>query len=395
MEVGRRQAIALSAAAAAAATGARAQERRRIRLGLVGCGGRGAWIAGLFARDGGYAIHAVADYFPEEAERCGTALGVDQVRRFSGLDGHRRLLDSGVEAVALEVPPCFFPLHAEAAVAAGKHVYMAKPIAADVPGCRRVEDAARRAGAASLCFLIDYQMPTEPANIRIVDQVRAGAIGTPIILNSYYLANAWNDPPLTSTIESRLRGLIWVNDDAMGSGYHGNGCIHAIDAAMWLADAVPTAAMGASRIGRPGAHGDSHDVLALTYEFASGLILQHRGKHLPDMHGGGDFCGVSIHGQKGYAQIAYNGKATLMNAENPSRDDVQNLYEAGACRNIAAFHRAIVAGDASNPTVRRGVDSALATILGREAGRRHRRLTMADLLRENRALPVSLKGLKR
>jgi hypothetical protein len=108
---------------------------RKIKLGVVGCGGRGAWIASLFREHGGYEMHAVADHFPEVAEAAGSALGVAPARRFSGLSGYHKLIESGVEAVALETPPCFFPEHVQAAVDAHLHVYMAKPIAVDVPGC--------------------------------------------------------------------------------------------------------------------------------------------------------------------------------------------------------------------------------------------------------------------
>src|SRR5512141_1462275 len=96
--------------------------QRKIKLGVIGNGGRGAWIAGLFQKHGGYELYAVADYFQEVADKCGDKLGVDQARRFSGLSGYRKLMESGVEAVALETPPYFFPEHAHAAVEAGLHV---------------------------------------------------------------------------------------------------------------------------------------------------------------------------------------------------------------------------------------------------------------------------------
>ena len=86
---------------AAEAPAAPAEFDRKIKLGVVGNGGRGAWIAGLFKKHGGYEMHAVADYFQDVADRCGDALGVDQARRFSTLSGYKRLLESGVEAVAL------------------------------------------------------------------------------------------------------------------------------------------------------------------------------------------------------------------------------------------------------------------------------------------------------
>ena len=135
-------------------------------------------------------------------------------------------------------------------------------------------------------------------------------------------------------------------------------------------------------------------MLRLTFEYADGLVHQHRGKHLPDQYGSGDFCGCTAHGQAGYAQISYNSKSVLVSANNAVREDVVNLYEAGARRNIALFHTNVTEGRFDNPTVRRAVDTCLTTILGREAGRRRTRLTMALLLKERKRLDVSLKGLK-
>lgn len=298
-----------------------------------------------------------------------------------------------MEAVALETPPYFFPEHAAAAAEAGLHVYMAKPVAVDVPGCHRIEAAAAKAGSNRRTFLVDYQMPTDPHNIEVVGKVHAGAIGKPILLRSYYLANMFADPPLTATVEDRLQKLIWVNDVGLGGCYHVNACIHAIDAALWMARGVPIAAMGASTRGRPGAHGDSHDAFALTFEFPDGLILQHHGKHLPDKYSE-QYCGVLVHGQAGSAQITYSSKASFVSGDDASSGDVINLYEAGARRNIATFYDDVMQGRYENPTVRRAVDSCLTTILGREAGRRRNRLTMADLMKENRRIEVSLKGLK-
>jgi hypothetical protein len=82
-----------------------------------------------------------------------------------------------------------------------------------------------------------------------------------------------------------------------------------------------------------------------------------------------------------------------VSGDDAFREDVVNLYEAGAVRNIATFHQSVVSGDASNPTVRRALDSALATIMSREAALRRTRLTLATVLRENKAQRVSLKGL--
>src|SRR5262245_55444868 len=81
----------------------------KIDLGLIGCGGRGTWIAGLFAKHGGYNIAALADYFEDKADAAGEKLGVPAARRFTGLSAYRRLLESKVDAVAIESPPYFHP----------------------------------------------------------------------------------------------------------------------------------------------------------------------------------------------------------------------------------------------------------------------------------------------
>ena len=364
---------------------------RKIKLGVVGCGGRGAWIAGLFQKHGGYEMHAVADYFQSVADACGDALGVDKTRRFSGLSGFQKVIDSGVEALALETPPFWFPEHVRAAVAAGLHVYMAKPIAVDVPGCLDVEASAKSA-AGKRCFLVDYQMPTDPANIEVVKMIHAGELGKVAAINSQYFAGLFADPPKTANLESRLRSLIWCNDVAVGGGYHVNACIHAVEAALWIAGGAPASATGLSRRMRADPHGDSHDVFSLLFEFDGGLILSHRGKHLNNQTGFDVFC--QAQGQTGFAQISYGAKAFLRGQENGFNGDVPNLYESGAMRNIAMFYRNVIAEDYSNPTVRRAVDSALATILGREACLRRTRLTMGELLQENRRLTVDLSGLR-
>ena len=75
---------------------------RKIKLGLVGCGGRGSWIAKLFQQHGGYEFHAVADYFQTTADQSGDDLGVDKSRRFNTLSGYKRLIESGVEEVDVD-----------------------------------------------------------------------------------------------------------------------------------------------------------------------------------------------------------------------------------------------------------------------------------------------------
>jgi predicted dehydrogenase len=364
---------------------------RKIKLGVVGNGGRGAWIANLFQRHGGYEMWAVADYFQEVADACGNALGVDRARRFSTLSGYQRLIESGIEAIALETPPYFFPEHARAAVEAGLHVFMAKPVAVDVPGCLAIEAAAKQATAKKQCFFVDYQIPTDPANREVMKRVQAGEIGPVATINSHYFAGTFADPPFTANLESRLRSLIWCNDVAVGGGYHVNACIHAVDAALWVTGSRPVAAQGLSRRMRANPHGDSHDVFSIVWEFTDGLMVSHRGKHLDNLCSFDVVC--SIQGRTGFAQTCYGGKAFVKGPDDGCSGQVDNLYEAGAVRNIATFYDEVIHHRFDNQTVPRSVDGALTTILGREAALRGTRLTLKQLLKENKRLEPSLRGL--
>lgn len=367
----------------------------RIKIGVIGQGGRGHWISGLFARHGGYQIAAVADYFPDVAREKGQALGVAPERCFSGLSGYRKLIASGVEAVIVEVPPFFIPEHVAAAVAAGKHVYMAKPVAPDVPGALAVEKAAKDAAAKKQVFLVDYQMPTDPINLEVARRVREGGLGKIAYLATVGISGVFDDPPLAATIENRLQHLIWVNDIAMGCDYIGNFDIHAIDAAVWTLGRRPVSAVGKSRVMRANPHGDSRDTIGVIYEFEDGTILNHRGQALKNNADDDGLC-CKIYGDKAMAQLNYWGKAFVRGGEKHfGGGKVENLYEAGAARNIAAFHDKIIKGDASNEdTVKHAIDSVLTCILGREAGLRGEKLTMEQVIAENKRLPVNLEGLK-
>jgi predicted dehydrogenase len=371
---------------------ASAMQQGKIKLGLVGCGERGSLIGSLFKKHGGFEVWAVADYFQSVADGVGEALGVDQSRRFSGLLGYQRVIDSGVEVVALENLAAFFPEQAMAAVKAGRHVYMAKPVASDVPGCLQIEAAAKLAHEKRKCFFVDYQIPTDPVNIEVVKRVQDGGVGKVVQLASVGVCAGRSDPPKTANLESRLQNAVWVNDIVLGCDYHGNFDIHAVDGALWVMGQRPVAATGSSRVARPNPHGDAHDVCSVVYEYADGTVQNHFGQALPN--GTENALDCHVYGTTGNAVISYWGKASLRSGPGEYSGQVKDLYQAGIVRNIATFFQNVTQGHFENPTVRRAVDSALACILGREAASRHIRLTMDDLIKENQRLALDLTGLK-
>jgi predicted dehydrogenase len=367
--------------------------KRKVKLGIVGCGQRGSWIAKLFQQHGGYDLHAVADYFQDAADAGGNPLGVEKARRFSGLSGYKKLLDSGVEAVVLINVPCFHAEQSKAAVEAGVHVYMAKPVAVDVPGCLAIGAAAKQATQKQRCFLVDYQLPTEQPNIEVATRIREGALGRLAHIVSFGFSGAWSDPPKGPTIEDRLRGEIWLSDIALGGDNIVSYDIHIIDGITWVMGKRPVSAVGKSRICRPDPHGDRCDCGGVVYEYDDGVIWTHL---VQAMNNNADLTTMSagFFGASAMARIQYGGKVFVRGGPKHYAGQCGSIYDDGAKRNIAEFYRSITEGHFENPTAQRAVDGTLTAILGREASARRRFLTMEELLKENKRLEVDLKGLK-
>jgi predicted dehydrogenase len=354
-----------------------------LKLGIIGCGERGNQLATLFKEHGGYELHAVADYFPEVAQETGKTLGVEASRCFSGLGGYKKLLASGVEAVVLETPPCFFP---EYAAAASCHVFLASPVAVDVPGCLQIEALAKQ----KRCVFVDTQIMTDPTNIEVAQRIRDGGLGKLAFITTVGCGGGKADPPKTATIESRLREGVWMADVALGGGRIACFDLHALEAALWVTGQRPVSAIGKSRICRIEPHGDMNDVTEVIYEFADGLVLNHCGQALKNNSPERLTC--SVFGQSACAEINYWGKSFLKGG--PKHFGGGPVDGDGPKRSVAAFHKAVTENDFSNPTVKRAVDATVTAILGREAAARGAKLTMDELLKENKKLELNLAGLK-
>lgn len=363
---------------------------RKIKLGLIGCGGRGTWLAGLFLQHGGYVLHAVADYFPERVEKAGTQFGVDVARRFSGLQAYQRLLASGVEAVVVVNVPRFHPEHGRAAIEAGCHVYAAKPVAVDAPGALKVRAAGEEATRRNLCYLVDYQMGTDPINIEVVKRIHAGGLGRLAHIDSMGFAVPWSEPPV-KTAEDRLRW--WTSTVALSGDVITELSIHTINAVLWVVGGRPVNAIGRSRICRPQPRADFREIYLATYEFEDGLLWTHRCQSLSNELEWA--LKLDAYGDQATALVSYRGKSYLRGGpQHYGGGTVESLYDRGAIRNIATFHENIVQGRFENATARQSSDDALTAALGREACTRGGRVTMDELIRENRELPFDMTGLK-
>jgi predicted dehydrogenase len=388
-------ASALSLAVAPAAQVRAAENDAPIKMGLIGCGGRGTWIADLFLKNGHYNLVAVADYFPDRAEAAGEKFQVDKALRFTGLSAYQRLVEQKLDAVVIISPPYFHPEHAAAAVEAGKHVYCAKPIAVDVPGCQSIAASARKATEKKQVFLVDFQTRAHPSYQEAVRLVHSGGIGRIISGEaSYETGDIWG--PKDAMIrenpdndEVRLR--CWGADRTLSGDIITEQNIHAIDVASWILDAAPLRAFGVSgRTRQPLANGVC-DNFSVIFDYPNDVRItfnsKQAGKFWEDIQ-------CRVYGLEGVIDTHYFGVVKVLCDDAYNGGTMTNLYTDGVVNNIASFHKAITTSDFSNPTVAPSVRSNLTTILGRTAAYRRAEVTWEEMLAANEKWEAGFKGLK-
>ncbi len=374
--------------------GAAANEK--VNIGLIGCGGRGKWIAELFQQHGGYNIVALADYFEDQVTAAGTKLGVPAKSRFTGLSAYKRLLEQKLDAVIIESPPYFHPIHAADAVAAGKHVYLAKPIAVDAPGCQSIETSGKQATANQLCFLVDFQTRADKFYIEAMKRVRKGALGQFAFGESTYHAGVpWvRQIPYakdTGNPESRLRA--WGVDKMLSGDIITEQNIHTLDVASWIMDEAPVCAFGTGGQ-KVRAYGNCFDTFSITFKYPNDVGIAFSARQFDGYGTKPEGIRNRMFGTDGVLETAYGGEVIIKGKNFWRGGSSPAIYKDGAVTNIATFHANIRAGKYENETVAPSVQSNLLTILGRTAAYRNDIVTWDHIINSGERYEPDLKGLK-
>lgn len=390
--MGRRE--FLQAAAGAAATAGLAvvapqavrgfEANSRIQLGLIGCGGRGKWIAGLFAGDGRYQVAALADYFKDRVTAAGEKLGVPPDRRFTGLDGYKQLLQGKVDAVAVETPPYFHPEQAVAAIQAGKHTYIAKPIAVDVPGALAIPAAAAKV-KDRLSVLVDFQTRANEFYLGAFEKIKEGLIGKPVCGQAYYYAGRLGAQAKPGSETARLRN--WVFDIALSGDIIVEQNIHALDVACWFLQGHPVKAAGTGGRKARTDVGDCWDHFVVTYWYPDDVLLDFSSGQFTQ--GYDDIC-CRIYGSLGTVDSHYGGLVNIRAKTGGYRGgQTAAIYKEGAVANIKRFADSILAAKPIQ-NIQESAESTLTSILGRTAAYEGRTVTWDEIIKANKKLDAKL-----
>ncbi|MGI9455765.1 MAG: Gfo/Idh/MocA family protein [Aeoliella sp.] len=284
-----------------------------IKIGLIGAGGRGTQAAyQALSTEGNVKLIAVGDAFRDRIDGClgdrtlqerGDRIDVPEERKFAGFDAYQKVIDSGVDLVILTTPPGFRPIHFEAAVIAGKHVFMEKPVAVDAPGIRRVLAAAEVAKAKELGVGVGLQRRHDASYIETVKQIQEGALGDIGLTRVYWNGGGvWTKPrtPEQSEMEYQMRNWYyfnWLCGDHICEQH-----IHNIDVSNWLKKMTPTKAegMGGREVRKGKDHGQIFDHHMVEFTYPDGSTMLSCCRHQPGCWSQvAEFC----HGTKGSSKI--------------------------------------------------------------------------------------------
>ena len=363
----------------------------KIPLGLIGCGNRGRWIADLFEKHGGFKIVAVADYFKDRVDLAGEQFKVSEKRRYTGLSAYKSLLENGgIEAVAIESPPYFHPEQAAAAVEAGKHVYCAKPVAVDVPDSQSIEESGKKATAADLVFLVDFQTRTNGFFQEAVKRAQYGDIGVPMYGEANFLSGRVGLVTDPGGSEETLRN--WMSNKVLSGDVIVEQSIHSIDVATWILDEHPLSAYGLSA--RNSEYEDPNDYshyFTVNYLFPNDVSIIFSGKR--GGKGAGDIL-CRVFGTEGTIDTHYMGQISIRGNTPYKGGNTGNIYTDGAVSNITAFHENISNERYANTTVGQSVRSNLTAILGRMSAYARKEVTWDEMLAKGDKWVADLSGLK-
>jgi len=260
-----------------------------IRVGVIGCGGRGTGAAAnAIKAHPKVKIVAMADLFEDRLrgshgwisndEEYENQVDVDSANMFFGFDAYKKLLAiKDIDYVILATPPGFRPIHFDAAVSAGKHVFMEKPVAVDPAGIRRVIDAGQRAKAQKLSVVAGTQRRHERSYLALMDRVQNGDIGEVVSASCYWnQGGLWvhDRKPEYSDMEWQCRNWLyftWLSGDHICEQH-----IHNIDVINWAMGGPPVKAtgMGGRQVRTEEKYGNIFDHFSIEYEYANGMTMQ-------------------------------------------------------------------------------------------------------------------------
>ena len=362
---------------------------KTLRIALIGCGGRGTGAAkDCLTSSENVELVALGDLFPDHLTRCRENLAtmatedptlkpkikVNDSQCFTGFDAYRKVLETNADLVLLATPPAFRARHLAAAIDAGKHVFMEKPVAVDPQGVHAVLASAELATQKSLALVAGTQRRHDAGYRAAMERIHAGAIGDIVAADVYWnQGGLWMRPrePAWSDVEWQIRNWLyftWLSGDHIVEQH-----IHNIDVANWAFGAHPVKAIavgGRQRRTDP-AYGHIFDHFAVEFEYPNGARLRGMCRQ---QDGTASRVGERFVGTRGTS----DGHSVIEGAASWSWDP-----QAPKVNPYVQEHADLVASIRAGRPLNEGrqvAESTLTAIMGREAAYTGQQVTWDELL---------------
>jgi predicted dehydrogenase len=370
-----------------------------MRLGLIGCGGRGAGaVASALSVNPQARLVAMADAFGDRMDgarkalqqKFGGQVAVEDDACFSGFEAYRKLLASGVDVAILAEPPHFRPMHIEACIDAGAHVFAEKPMAVDAPGVRRLLAAGEKARAKRLSVVSGFETRYSDSAREAVKRVHDGAIGDVVAIEGVYnVGPLWHRgrQPEWTEMEFQMRNwyyFTWLSGDHLVEQH-----VHFLDFVGWLMREEPPLhawGYGGRSVRVEPKYGDIFDHHAVVYEYPRGVRVYALTRQQP-----GCFNGVyrTVIGTQGQLRLGATRKQSgLFSHKGELLWTLPNDNDQSEINSFREMFAGMAAGTPVNDTVAFARSTMLA-ILGRMATHSGQRLTWDEAFASTKVLAPS------
>ncbi|HLF95290.1 MAG TPA: Gfo/Idh/MocA family oxidoreductase [Planctomycetota bacterium] len=389
-----------------------------LKVGLVGCGGRGTGAAdNVLDAAENVQITALADMFPDRLQKCRAqvmgkqdAAGrphpgakIQEDFCFTGFDAYKKILDSGIDYVMLCQPPGFRPIHFAAAIDAGKHVFFEKPVAVDPVGVRKVIEYGEKAKEKKLGIVPGTQSRHTPRIIETVKRIHDGAIGEVISGRIYFNTGyLWEYPRKDGMSDMEWQIRNWYYFDWLSGDHIVEQHVHQHDVTDWVmrSNPVRATAVGGRQMRTEELYGNIYDHFQVDYEYPNGVHVMSMCRQWKGTPGE---VGALFVGTKGTAYV--QGKnAGVITGPNAWKYEPVGKEINGQVLEHRDLIASIRAGKPLNEA-RRIAGTSLTSILGREAAYTGKVVKYDDLMKSdldlspkkyefgpNQARPVQIPG---
>lgn len=375
-----------------------------LRVGLLGCGGRGTEDATNLVDTGGARVVALADLFQDQIDAAKAHFDKIQLAKsyapldaallFVGPNAYQQMAASKeVDAIVIATPPYFHPHHLEAVVGTGKHVYLEKPVSVDVPGALKVMELGKRA-QGKLSLDVGFQIRDCPPFVEMVKRIHGGALGTIVCGEAHYLTGYIDRPerPSASPAEFRIRN--WIRDRALSGDIIVEQNIHVIDICNWILQSHPLkVSADGGRNGRPSNDGDAYGNYHALFHYPNDVQVTFTSTQFAK--GWWDVT-ERFFGTKGTSQSPYTGPLGIWGdepwqwADSGSNNNqpqafsttgsfTSNLELADSTKK-KAFVESITSGNFHNQADK-GAESAISCMMARQSAYKKHEITWEEMMK--------------